>query len=211
MENSFNQLLLSTAYLPPIEYFAHLVKYPQVLVEQYETYPKQTYRNRAEIYTEKGRMALSIPVTKINGNRTKTNEIIINNSERWQLNHWRAIDSAYIASPFFLYYKDELFPFFEEPKSGLLSMNTNITVVLCNLIGVDAQIAFSERFETEPENTLDLRSFIHPKKPAVLSHFANYEQVFANRHGFIPNLSIIDLLFNLGPETKSYLDNLISV
>jgi hypothetical protein len=209
MGNSPNQLLLSTAYLPPVEYFAYLVKFPQLLIEQQESYPKQTYRNRAEIYTEKGKMALSIPVTKVNGNRTKTNEIIINNAERWQLNHWRAIEAAYVASPYFLYYKDELFPFFEKPQSGLLDMNTNMTVVLCDIVGIDSKIDFTEYFESEPENTLDLRSSIHPKKPATISDFPTYEQVFADRHGFIPNLSIIDLLFNLGPETKSYLRALV--
>jgi len=204
-----NTLLLSTAYLPSVEYFIYLLQYPEAIIEKQETYPKQTYRNRADIYTEKGKMTLSVPVTKVFGNHTKTGDIIVSNAEKWQLNHWRAIEAAYVASPFFLFYKDELIPFFKTTQSNLLEMNTAMTRMLCRIIGIENKIFFTEHFQKEPGNTLDLRSAIHPKKQATISNFPNYNQVFAERHGFIPNLSIIDLLFNLGPETIPYLEEII--
>jgi WbqC-like protein family len=204
-----NTLLLSTAYLPPVEYFAYLLRFPLTIIEQHETYPKQTYRNRTEIYTDKGKMVLHVPAVKPNGNHTKTCAIIFGNQEKWQLNHWRAIEAAYIASPFFLYYKDMIFPFFEKPQLKLLEMNTRLTTTLCTMIGIETELLYTDRFRKKPENTLDLRSKIHPKKPSTISNFPHYHQVFADRHGFIPNLSIIDLLFNLGPETKSYLEEII--
>ena len=201
-------MLLSSAYLPPVEYFAHLQKYPQALIEQHETYPKQTYRNRSHIYTEKGKMTLSVPVTKVNGNRTKTNEVELFNVERWQLNHWRAIESAYISSPYYLYYKDELSVYYENNFTKLLEFNTGLTLQLCRLIGIKTRIGLTGEFNLHPKDVIDLRSTINPKKQATFSHFPEYIQVFGDRHGFIPNLSIIDLLFNLGPETKGYLENI---
>jgi hypothetical protein len=209
LKSQQNIILLSTAYLPPVEYFAYLLHYQEIRIETQETYPKQTFRNRAEIYTEKGKMALSIPVTKPEGNHTKTFDIKINNNERWQLNHWRAIEAAYIASPFYLYYKDEIMPFFKNSQKELLELNSRLTKVICNLIGIETELHFTDHFEKNPENILDLRFDIHPKKPSTIEHFPNYDQVFADRYGFIPNLSIIDLLFNLGPETKSYLEEII--
>lgn len=149
-----------------------------------------------------------MPVSKKNGNHTRTSEIVVNNSEKWQLNHWRAIESAYIASPFFLFYKDHLLPFYNEHQVGLLEMNMRMIQTICEVIGIRTKFMLSEHFQLKPEDTLDLRTAIHPKKPSTLDAFPHYEQVFADRHGFVPDLSIIDLLFNLGPETRSYLDKL---
>ncbi len=202
-------LLLSSAYLPPVEYFAYLQKYPQALIEQHETYPKQTYRNRCHIYTEKGKTTLSVPVSKVNGNRTKTNEVELFNEERWQMNHWRAIESAYIASPYFLFYKDELAACYSTRFHKLLEFNTRLTKQLCTLIGIDTEIGFTDEFHRKHEDVIDLRSAINPKKPSTIGHFPEYIQVFGDRHGFIPNLSIIDLLFNLGPGTKNYLAGIV--
>ncbi len=200
--------LLSTSYLPPIEYFYHINKSDSILIEQFETFKKQSYRNRCIIYTEKGEMSLSIPVNKPNGNHTKTNEIEIAEIDNWQKNHWKAIQSAYQASPFFLYYKDDLEIFYTRKYNKLIDFNTKLLITLNELIGIEAEIVFTNDF-IKPNNTgTDLRFKISPKEKPTISTFPHYTQVFSERHGFIKNLSIIDLLFNMGPETLSYLKDM---
>jgi len=203
-ENS-NTILLSTAYFPPIEYFYLLQKFENIIIEAEETYPKQTYRNRCIIYSEKGKLILTLPVSKPFGNQTKTKNIEIFNEDRWQKNHWRAIYSAYQNSPYFLYYKDELEIFFTKKAINLLNWNTEITKQLCKLIGIKIQLTISEEF-TEPGSLKnDHRFDVSPKAPAIHQYIPKYIQVFSDRHGFIENLSILDLLFNIGPDTLDYL------
>jgi len=201
--------MLSTAYLPNIEYFAILLKYKNIIIEQEETYPKQTYRNRGVILSANGKLDLSIPVKKVYGNNTKTKVIQIINSNLWYTNHWRAISSAYSNSPFFLFYKDELEIFFKGKFNNLLDFNTKLTNELVNIIGANCKITYSKSF-TKP-NTIknDFRFSVNPKNNSTIKNFKSYNQVFSNKYDFIPNLSIIDLLFNLGPEAKDYLDELI--
>ena len=198
-------VLLSTAYLPPVSYFAIMAKADEVVIEQYETYPKQTYRNRCEIYSANGKIPLIIPVHKPSGNHTMTKDILVSNHEKWQVLHWRAIKTAYANSPFFLYYQDELQPWFEEESNKLLDFNTGLLKVILDLIGLKIEIKYSTGFTKEPDNVLDYRWKISPKKPFNEFRPKEYYQSFNEKHGFIPNLSIIDLLFNLGPETGEYL------
>lgn len=200
-----NTAILSTAYFPPIEYFYLLQKFENIVIEAEETYPKQTYRNRCIIYSEKGKLTLTAPVSKPFGKQTKTKDIEIFNEDRWQTNHWRAIFSAYQNSPYFLYYKDDLEIFFTKKANNLLTWNLEITETLCKLIGIKTKFEFSEEFVKTGSFENDYRFDISPKIPALHQHFPNYIQVFSDRHGFIENLSIIDLLFNLGPDTLNYL------
>lgn len=202
------KILLSTAYLPPVEYFYHLAKGEGILLERFETYPKQTFRNRCEIYSEKGKMSLSIPVSKPNGNHTLSKDIMISNAERWQLIHWRAIEAAYLSSPYFLYYRDEIEAFYESTQENLFDFNLKLIRAICDAIGISPQIEFTVDFEKSPEGTNDLRNAISPKNHKLNYSFPAYIQVFGDRHAFIPNLSIIDLIFNLGPETLSYLKSI---
>jgi len=200
-------VLLSIAYLPPIEWFAYLQNC-EVILEANETYPKQTYRNRCYIYAEKGSMALSIPVTKPNGNHTLTRDIRILNEKKWYLKHWRAIQAAYEASPYFLYYKDDLKGFYRGNYDVLYDFDRQLISRIAELIGIQSPLRFTETYQKEPVDLQDCRELIHPKKNYEGKTFPAYIQVFADRHGFIPNLSILDLLFNIGPESKSYLNTL---
>jgi len=208
MISSSIPVLLSVAYNPPIAWFALLAKH-EVLLEAHETYPKQTYRNRCVIYSEKGSMALSIPVLKLNGNHTNIKEVKIFNEERWYLRHWRALQSAYEAAPYYLYYKDDLEDFYSGKYESLFEFNLKLTQLIALLLDIRFKMVLTDSFQKNPDNCMDWREMIHPKRPLNNIEFPPYIQVFSDRHGFIPNLSILDLLFNLGPESKTYLRKII--
>ncbi len=197
------KILLSVAYLPPISWFSLLLKYP-VLIEKHETYLRQSYRNRCLIYSERGILPLSVPVTRPNGNHSLTSAVQIYNNGKWYLKHWRAIRSAYENSPYFLYYKDDLKPFYNGSFDHLFQFDMQLIEKLCVLMEIHPQINFTKTFEKEPADSLDLRDAFSPKRISSFSQ-PEYMQVFADRHGFIPGLSVLDLLFNLGPGSKKYL------
>ncbi|OQC37155.1 MAG: WbqC-like protein family protein [Bacteroidetes bacterium ADurb.Bin041] len=200
-------VLLSTAFLPPIQWFVYLLKAEKVLIENFETYPKQTYRNRCEISTANGKQVLTIPVIKIFGNHTKTHEIEIANDEKWQIRHWRSLVAAYANSPYFLYYQDELQPFFLEEYINLMEFNLCIIKSLMAIIGIYKSIELTDTFELNPKNVFDLRNEITPKRTFDHFHLPTYYQVFEEKNGFFSGLSIIDLLFNMGPETFDVLNS----
>ncbi len=204
-----NNIILPTAYFGPVEYFGYLNKVENAIIETKETWPKQTYRNRTVIVTDKGKQTLSVPVNKINGNHTKTEEITINYRERWHKKHWRAIESAYSNSPYFLYYSDEIKEILFSQEKNLVKLNTRLTKKICDFIGIEVKITFTEKFlKTYPESIPDLRYKISPKKEPAIETFPEYIQVFSDKQPFIPNASVLDLLFCLGPESKGYLDML---
>lgn len=201
-----SHLILPAAYLPSVSYFALLNNAQNALIEQFETYPKQTYRNRCEIYTEKGKTSLVIPVIKPNGNHTKIKDIQIFNDDNWHVKHWRAIESAYQASPYFLFYKDELKLFFNGSYKMLLEYDMALIKYFCKLFDISTSIRLSSNYIKDKD--IDFRQKLSPKKPPIIQNFPEYTQVFDVKHGFIPNLSILDLLFNLGPESGDYLSQL---
>lgn len=204
-----NPVLLSTAYLPPVHYIGLIMQAPAVLIEKHETYLKQTYRNRCEIYTANGKLALTIPVEKVNGNHTKTTDIAISEQTNWQILHWRAIRSAYANAPYFLYYKDDLEVFYQTKFTNLFAFNLRLLNEILNLIGLEKEISFTERFEMKPQNVEDYRFSISPKVQTNVFNFISYYQAFSEKHGFIPGLSILDVLFNMGPETKDVVKSVI--
>ena len=206
MSHAQLSVLLPTAYLPSIQWFVYLLKAEKVSIEQHETYPKQTYRNRCEIATANGKLALTIPVVKVNGNHTKTHELAIADFEKWQLLHWRAMVAAYANSPYFLYYQDELEPFYTRKYDNLLKFNIEITKTLMRLLGIKKNMELTSTFEPKPAGVLDLRNEITPKKPFTQFPLPAYWQVFQDRNGFYPGLSIVDLLFNMGPESLRVLE-----
>jgi len=202
-----NPVLLSSAYLPPIEYFSSIINSEKQLIEKHETYKKQTYRNRCRILGPNGILTLTIPINKPNGNHTKINEITISYFENWQQIHWRSIESSYNSSPFFLYYKEEFKEIYQKKHKYLFDLNNDFLKLISEFISIEFTINLTSKFVNNPTNILDLRNIISPKKLSQKIDFIKYSQVFANKFGFTPNLSIIDLLFNIGPEAIDYLTN----
>lgn len=205
------KVILSTAYLAPVQYYSKLLNYGEVLIEIYENYPKQTYRNRCNIYGANGLLSLSIPVKKIQ-TKTKTKDIKIDYVTNWQKLHWKSIESAYRSSPYFEYYADELLPFYTRKIDFLIDYNTALQKIIIELIGFNAKITLTNNYVITTESECDdFREIINPKKEYYDNHFKpiEYIQVFANKSSFIPNLSIIDLLFNVGPDTLELLEKTI--
>ena len=198
------QILLSSAYLPPVQYFAHLQSAEQVWIEQYDHYQKQTYRNRCVIAAPDGPLSLPVPIEKPNTQKACMRDIRISDHGNWRHLHWNAIESAYNHTPFFEYYKDDFRPFYEKKFDFLVDYNEQLCQLVCQLIDIDTSFQRTESYIAEPSNTIiDLRDAIHPKKEVMddaLFSAVPYYQVFQERLGFLPNLSIIDLLFNMGPE-----------
>ncbi len=206
--NMINKILLNTAYFPPIEYFVYIVHAKELLIEAHENYNKQSYRNRAYIYTANGQLELNIPIKK-NGLRHAPIRSVTLDDSRWKTNHLRAMDAAYNTAPFYLYYQDEIKNILIEENHSLFLLNHRLLHTLCQQIGLSTPMSATKEFIKSPPDVLDLRDKIHPKKktPFHQIHFPEYTQVFHDKHGFIKNLSILDLLFNLGPESKDYLKN----
>nr|WP_319569683.1 WbqC family protein [uncultured Draconibacterium sp.] len=203
-----NALLLSTAYFAPVHFYTRYLHHSEVYLEQFENFTKQTYRNRCLILGGNGPISLVIPVVKGRGPKILIKDLQISYEENWQRNHWQTIVSAYNSSPYFEYYQDELFPFFERKTKYLLDYNLQIHEQLCDFFEIKNKIRLTEDFEKVPKNTFNLRDGISPK----LKHNSDtefqprtYTQVFSEKYGFLSNLSILDLLFNEGPNAYTIL------
>lgn len=202
-------ILLSTAYFGPIRYFSKLITYPEVYIEQNENFIKQTYRNRAVILGANGPISLIVPVEKGREQKIKIKDLRIAYDDEWQRNHWRTIFSAYNSSPFFEYYADDLEPFFRKKYEFLFDFNQQITESILEILEIQVDLKLTEDFEQIPVNCLNFREKINPKAhrnahdPVFVAQ--PYTQVFSEKFGFVPDLSILDLLFNEGPSAHSVL------
>jgi len=199
------QVLLSTTYFGPVQWYQKLHRADVVQIEKWESFQKQTYRNRCLIATTQGVQALTVPVVRNESPLIK--DIQISDHGNWRHLHWNALQSAYGESPFFEYYQDDIRPFFEKRWDYLLDFNEAICQKMCELIDIQPNTEYSSEFVVEPSNQVDYRSAINPKRPAQDPDFTlkPYYQVYSNKHGFLPNLSVLDLLFNMGPEGIFYL------
>lgn len=196
------QYCFSTAYLAPVEYYILLSDADKILLEQHDFFVKQTYRNRCTIATANGVMDLIIPVEKSASNKTLIKDIRISDHGNWKINHWKAILSAYQSSPFFEYYADDLVYCYEKQWNFLWDFNIALQEKMLMLLDIHPEINLTDKYEADYHNEyIDLREAIHPKKENVITDLHSYYQVFSQKFGFQKNLSIIDLLFNMGNES----------
>ncbi|PWG80448.1 WbqC family protein [Pararcticibacter amylolyticus] len=190
-------------YLPPIELFSRIKQgHGDILIEQFEHFPKQTYRNRALIHSPQGKLALIVPVVKGSKVHTKVKDVQISYDFDWQRLHWMSIQTSYRSSAYFEFYESDFSVFYEKRWKYLYEYNEEIFQLLTKLLKLDIQWSFTQAFEKQYDDYADYRESIHPKKVSDIP-FQPYFQVFEDRNGFIPNLSIIDLLFNQGPRSAS--------
>ena len=199
--------LLSTTYFGPVQWYQKLNRYDKILIERHDSFIKQTYRNRCVIATPNGPLALTVPTKP----QTQTGETEISDHGNWRHVHWNALKSAYGESPFFEYYADDIKPFFEKRWDSLHDFNLGICRAVCQLIDIEPDISLTDHYITPEEakerGIDDYRDAIRPKHPMPDPSFEpkEYYQVYKQRHGFLPNMSILDLLFNMGNESVLWL------
>ncbi|MCL3781459.1 hypothetical protein EMN47_13800 [Prolixibacteraceae bacterium JC049] len=209
-----SKAILTSAYLPCVQYISKLVAYENIEIEQFEHFNKQSYRNRCMILGTNGVQTLNVPVVKARNRKVLTKDVKIAYDTPWQKQHWKSIISAYNSSPFFEYYADVLAPFFENKYDYLLEFNQEILQTIIEEIELEATVELTPDFIHEyPAEVTDYRQVIHPKtqrqQPDNRFEAKSYTQVFSHKMEFQPNLSIIDLLFNKGPETYSFLEECV--
>ena len=191
-----------------MNYYARLVKQHEIVLEQHDSYTKQTYRNRCLIMGPNGIITLSIPVKRQSGVKTQMRNIRIDYDTNWNKIHWRSLVASYASSPFFDYLADEISPLYQKNYKFLIDLNQELVEHTLGFLGLSIGVSCSDTFA--PVGLVgDPRHFIHPKKDQAVGDPGflpmEYHQVFSDRLGFRPNLSILDLIFNVGPEALSYL------
>ncbi|MAW94563.1 MULTISPECIES: WbqC family protein [unclassified Leeuwenhoekiella] len=202
--------VLHPTYFPDILTTAALVQSDQILFEICDNYQKQSYRNRMYIGTAYGRLLLNIPIKHTGtGSHKKTADALIEQSFHWQRQHWRSLIIAYRTSPFFEFYEDDLYPLFHNEFDSLLNLNKASLNCISEMLGITPETMNTREYKMNYEKSefTDLRNLADAKrKPEI--ELPRYRQVFEEKNGFIPHLSVLDLIFNLGPESLSYLNDL---
>jgi len=198
------KILLSTAYLPPIEYFSYIKKAETVFIEREENYLKQSYRNRCYILSAVGPQLLTVPVYKGSLHKTPVKEIRIDYSKRWQQIHLRALSASYESSPYFIYYNEIIEKIILSDYEFLLDLNMDLLKAILRMMKIDTSLLYTSDFQPIDISDNDLRYKISPKKKSYYQP-KKYMQVFDYGAGFVAGLSIMDLVFNMGPEAYKYL------
>ena len=195
-------IVFPIAYFGPISYFQQLVSSNKILFEKHETYVKQTIRNRTTIYSSNGTLELSIPVKKIFGNKTLTKDIQISYEEDWVKNHWKALESAYMHAPYFEHYGMEIYKLISTKEKSLINLNQTILNSIVKWLDLEIDFNCTDKYS----KTVDL-DFINVNFTNLNDEKVYfYYQVFSEKHGFIPNLSILDLLFHEGPLARNIIN-----
>jgi len=194
--------VLPIFYLPPVSWFAEFLKEEnEILLEQHENFPKQTYRSRCNIYGANGKLALILPIHH-NGNRVMK-DLELSYAEDWQKLHWKSIKIAYQSSPYFEYYEDKLKQIFSVQPTSLIEFNLNALKIILQILKVEKDYSLTTEFEKTPD-TVDLRERFSAKKESEY-HLPEYYQTFSDKLGFIKDLSILDVVCNIGPESATYI------
>ncbi|MCL2073079.1 MAG: WbqC family protein [Marinilabiliaceae bacterium] len=197
--------IFSTAFFPPVQYFSHLYAAKNVLMEANENYQKKSYRNRCMICGANGTITLSVPVEKSINLKQPVKDVRVVYHSNWNENHWKTIESAYSSSPYFLFYENDIRPIFTKKWNFLLDLNIASIHSITDCLEIECEINLTQNYNPVGYYEKDFRELINHKKDIKKDkEFTpmEYHQVFAQKHGFIPNLSILDLLFNKGPETE---------
>ncbi len=195
--------LIYPTYFPNLAHLVAMVNADTVYFEICDNYQKQSFRNRTEIYGANGKLALTVPVSYTQKNRQLYKDVKIANEDKWQLLHLKSLQSAYRMSPFFEFYIDDLMPLFEKEFKYILDFNLKCFEVLLDCLQLKIPAAKTQSFELQHQNKKDFRPLVHRNQN--VEPFDAYTQVFSEKHGFISNLSILDVLFNEGPNTELYL------
>lgn len=197
--------ILHPTYFSSIAHYVAMLKTDTFTFEVCDNYQKQTYRNRMHIYGANGLLSLSIPVVFSQKNRQLYKDIKVSNTTNWQDLHWKSILSAYSSSPFFEYYEHELQPLFENKVHFLMDFNFKCFETILECMQLNLSYNKTQKFNLQPEQHTDYRTLVNNRKE-IIQNFSPYTQVFDDKHGFLPNLSILDLLFNEGPNAELYLE-----
>lgn len=194
--------VLPIFYLPPVSWFAEFLKEEnEILLEQHENFPKQTYRSRCNIYGANGKLALILPIHH-NGKRAMK-DLELSYAEDWQKLHWKSIKIAYQSSPYFEYYEDKLKQIFSVQPTSLIEFNLNALKIILQILKVEKDFSLTMEFEKTPD-AVDLRERFSAKKESEY-HLPEYYQTFSDKLGFIKDLSILDVVCNIGPESATYI------
>ena len=187
------------AYLPNIHYMAWVVSQIEIVMVTNKPYQKQTFRNRSEIYGANGKLKLTIPIIHSKEKERQIDEtVIIHYENSWQKKHWKSLENAYRSSPFFEFYEDDLYPFYHQKFEKLMDYNIKLIKMVLHLLNSEVKLHFNEETDDDFDDLIIAKHGLKKKTPL-------YQQVFQFKHGFISNLSILDLLFNLGPQSLEYL------
>ena len=187
------------AYLPNIHYMAWVVSQIEIVMVTNKPYQKQTFRNRSEIYGANGKLKLTIPIVHSKEKERQIDEtVVIHYENSWQQKHWKSLENAYRSSPFFEFYEDDLYPFYHQKFEKLMDYNIELIKMVLHLLNSKVKLLFNEETDDDFDDLIIAKHGLKKKTPL-------YQQVFQFKHGFISNLSILDLLFNLGPQSLEYL------
>ena len=199
--------IFSSHYLAPIEYYFQLIQHNDVIIDVYENFVKQTYRNRCCILSPNGVQNLTVPLVKAR-QRKLTKNMKISYDDNWRKMHWKSLEAAYRSSPYFEFYEDDFYPFYHEKQYDyLVDFNTDLEQKIVELLSINVNVTKSAKYIDEDDLKNDFRNSFSPKVEPQLN-FTPYIQVFGDRNGFAPNMSIVDLLFNEGPNSINYISGL---
>jgi len=197
--------LFSSHYLAPIEYYFQLSKNEISHIDIYEHFVKQSYRNRCRILSPNGIQNLTVPLVKAR-KRKLTKNVKIAYDDNWRKMHWKSLEAAYRSSPYFEFYEDDFHPYYHEKKYDyLIDLNWDLEQKIIQLLGLKNSAKKTDEYIATVDNKFDFRNSFSPRKENESLSFKEYIQVFSDRNGFAPNMSIIDLLFNEGPNAINYL------